>query len=192
MVEYHVSRFKVKSLKTFHLQNIYIDLHDYLIEEDYVPSEKDWDYQETFMWENRTQKDGREIWIWFRPWRKLTNNPFFKRRFRINFHARRIKDVEIMHEGKKLNVNKGEVEIFVFGYLDLDPEGKWMKNAFTRTMWDVFVKRMYHKSLEAHRREMLADSYKLQEHLKNLLGQQMFSPPRKTFRPTYAFGERTF
>ena len=190
MTEMLISKFKVKTSSYFSLNNIYKEIHDYIIQEDYSPSEKGSKFPETYMWESRTQKDGREIWVWFRP-SKGGLSPFFRRKFRINIHARKIKEVEIMHQGKKLKVEKGDLEVYVFAYLEIDPGNSWQKKWYTKMLFKVFMQRIYKRPMEMHKKEMLMESNKLRDNLKTMLN-QLVSGPKVPFRPSRGLGEINF
>lgn len=192
MVKIFITRFNIKHNDVVHLNNFYRAFHDYLYDEEYLNSEKsdigkdrNEDFPETYYYENRTQRTGKELWIWWRPSKYILmfESRFWRRKIDITLHFRNVKDIEIMHEGKKLKAQVANIDLWVFFYFELDYLKEWDKNPITKAFFEVFWKRIYNKTLDGHKKETMRDAQKLQEYIKNSLRMQLYSPPRKSFVP---------
>lgn len=183
-----VDKWEVKATDVIHVNAFYIALHDYLWSEEYSDG-KDAPFPETYYWESRTQKGGKDIWVWWRCFRKIKSNTFYLRHLVVDLHGVGMNEVEVMRHGKKWKVQKGKMEILVKAKLRLDPEDEWQKNWFLRMVFELFWKRIYHKNMEMHKQELLKDSFKFQETVKRLMELNTFAVPQKPFAPARGFGD---
>ena len=183
-----VDRWEAKATDIIHLNAFYIAVHDYLWRDEYSQG-KDGPFPETYYWETRTQKAGKEIWVWWRCTKKVRSSNFYERFMAIEIHGVGIRDAEIMKHGKKWKVQMGKCEVMVKVKLRLDPKGEWRKHWFLKHVFTLFWKRIYKKLLEMHKKELLKDSYKFQETVKRMLELNTFAVPQKPLAPTKGFGD---
>ena len=187
-VDILVDKWEVKATDVVHLNAFYIALHDYLWREEYSPA-KDAGFPETYYWESRTQKGGREMWVWWRPFKKIKSDSFYLRHLVVDIHGVGVNPVEVMRHGKKWKVQKGKVEVLVKVKLRLDPEGKWQKHWFLKTIFELFWKRIYKKRIDMHKQQLLKDSFKFNEMVKRMMELNTFATPQKPFAPARSFGD---
>ena len=183
-----VDKWEAKATDIIHLNAFYIAVHDYLWREEYSTG-KDAEFPEVYYWETRTQKAGKEIWVWWRPKRHIKNSQFYQRFMVVDFHAVGVKDAEVMKHGKKWKVQMGKVEVMVKVKLRLDPYDHWKKHWFLKHLFNIFWKRIYRKNIEMHKQELLKDSYKFQENVKRILELNTFAVPQRPLVPSKSFGD---
>ena len=114
----------------------------------------DWLTEETelLMMENKYKEklagDAKELEIEWRGFRKITD--YFKFDIKVNFEVRRLTEVEVSKDGKKINMNKGDVKISVKGTLVRDYAGK-----FEASWWRKFVRSIYEKWVISSRTDQM-------------------------------------
>lgn len=188
MLDIHVAFFKINLAEgTVDPMRIYRDARYFLMQESYV-DEKYINFPETFFWQADSQHHGKEFWIWWRVAKEMSPHwkpTGVKKFFKINFHGHKLHQREIMHEGKKLKVHTGKLEIYVDAILRITPP-KWGKDTpFKRAALDIFWKRIYRKNIEMFRKEVLDDSYKFQAYFKKIFKMESFTPKMKFATPEY-------
>ena len=165
-MEYDITYYEVKSTNIVNVVALYEAMREWLIIEGYAGM-SDSSFPEKYMWESRTQKGGREFWVWWRPSKKIRGNSFFLRMLDIDIHGVAIKDVEIMYEGRKIKASKGKVEIIVKAKLGVDRNNKWQQNKLLAPFFELFWKRIMWKEFEMNKKEILGDAYKLHKFLSD-------------------------
>jgi hypothetical protein len=158
-IEVHVS--EVKSTNIFQVNRIYEDLHEWFMMKNYA-SNSDSQFPEKFFWEQRSQNQGREFWIWWRLQKGEKGNSFVKRHIDIDFHGVGITEAEAMWKGQKYKVNKGKMEILIKGWIQFDPDDKWEKGILGPWL-EIFWKRWHGPQFRKHKRELLGDIATVQE-----------------------------
>lgn len=183
-----VDKWEVKATDVIHVNAFYIALHDYLWREEYSEG-KDNPFPENYYWESRTQTGGRDIWVWWRCFKKIRGSSFYRRHLVVDLHCVGVNDAEVMKQNKKWKVQKGKVEVLVKVKLRLDPDNEWQNHWFLKHVFEIFWKRIYRKQIDMHKQELLKDSYQFQENVKRLMELNTFSVPKKPFEPAKAFGD---
>lgn len=186
MVDFHLAFFKVKGVgETMDARRVYKDFRHWLVKEGYASSAAK-NFPEVYFWQEETMKFGKTWWIWWRPEKKVGvfssgMMKYVKRIMKINIHGLKMKDKEIMHQGKKLKVQKGTIEIFVHMMLHFEM-GEWEKTpGFKKALFEVFWKRIYAKNLAAYKQEALNDAYKIQAHLKRIFAMESWTEDFEPF-----------
>ena len=193
-----IPEFKIKFSDVFSLRNFYIMLHQTLLEEGWLGSDsgKDGEDVEVFYSENVYQKGihrgGKEIWFWwrtFKDWEGKTSS-YFKYQLEIDAHVVYLQNVEVVHQGKKINVQKGEIEIFFRPKMITDPGDKWEKNNFLKQFKPIYERMIIGREIEKRERELWKDAYKIQAKCKQYLQLKNFmNVPEPAFARTYGHEE---
>jgi len=93
-------------------------------------------------------------------------------------------DIEIMREGKKEKVQKGELRIDIRAYIEMpDITNTPMLRFFDN--W--FRTRLLKKNLEENRKMLYQDAYRLQGMLKKYLELKTFIPDMERFHEKFEF-----
>lgn len=202
-MDIHIGFFRAKAVgEYFDLKRTYKDFRYWLIAEGYTSSETV-GFPERYFYQSETQKDGRLFFIWWRPAKSLGafsgglgrsagGGVKFYKALKINMIGEKFKEAEIMHQGKKIKVNKGTFEVIVHATLHFGmPE--WEEGSdFKKGLFDLFWKRIYKKSIEMYKKEALNDMYKLQAHMKKIMNMETWKPEGQTFEPHFGLPETEF
>lgn len=167
---YSCNDFKLVFKDVFSLEYLYKLIHEWLLEYEYAPSD-DSEFGEVYYLQRENPKTGRNIsirWRLSRPAKEDTSG-LFRYDIDIDFTILGIKQVEVPHKGKKLVMDKGEIEIQCRGNLVMDPEGKWEKNAFLKPFKKFIIYKFLKKRYDRHRFEVYKHVEELQEVIKNYL-----------------------
>ncbi|MBI3033335.1 hypothetical protein HYY69_07710 [Candidatus Woesearchaeota archaeon] len=186
-----VAKFEIKSTDKIVINKVYIALHDYFYREEYSKG-RDAEFPETFMFETRTQKGGKEIWVWWRPEKDIKGNSFVKKKFVFDIHGVGLTEVELIKQNFKFKAVTGKVEFLVKAKLEVDVKERFRNNPFLAPIFSVFWKRLYRKQLEQHKLDMLKDAYKLQEFVKRQMELNTFVTPIQPFAPALGFPDQNF
>src|SRR3989338_2766404 len=192
-----IPEFRVKYNDVFSLRNLYLMMHEMLLEEGWRGKEGDAEHSdiETLYSENVYQKGihrgGKEIWFWWRaekfPEGKYSQ--YFKNSLDIDAHIVYLQNVEIVQQGKKLNAQKGEIEIFFRAKMLLDYQHKWEKG-FLKMMKPIYERKIMHHEIEKREKELWRDVYRIQGKIKQYLELRTFVPvPEPFFARRYGFEE---
>ncbi len=186
----YAGKVEVKFIGALHLRNLYKMVHDWVVEKEYSPSRHDYDFPEHMYWESRSQPTGSEIWVWWRGHYFPDQNPFYRRTLRIDLHAVRMRDVEIIQNNKKYAVQWAEHKVTIHGLLETDYEKKWKNNAFMSAFYKFFVQRIMWRDLQKRKKEVLGDMYDLQAKVKDFYDTKHFDVhPDKTNWPKKGLSE---
>ena len=193
-----IPEFKVKYSDVFSLRNLYIMLHEMLLEENWVGNDSDPGHEdiETLYSENVYQKGihrgGKELWFWWRAYKSLEgkHSGYIRNRLDIDAHVVYLQTVEVVHQGKKMNVQKGEIEMFFRPRIELDYADEWDKHWFLKYMKPIYEKRILHVELEKREKDLYRDAYRIQGKIKQYLQLRTFIPVPEPFFPrTYGYEE---
>ncbi|MFC1754318.1 hypothetical protein ACFL96_13160 [Thermoproteota archaeon] len=148
----------------FTFERMYKMVREWVLENGYGPDK--W-MEKLYL--QRESPAGTEQWVWWRTQKKINNYVTYK--FNIDFHTLTMKKVEIVHEGKKIKTNNGEVEIFFDIRLLVDPDDMWKNNWLLNQKWikDWWITRYYKPELDKYEELAIVDAYRLQGILKQYL-----------------------
>ncbi len=192
-----VPEFRVKYSDVFHLKNLYVMMHEYLTDENWYgaggpkeqPSSSHADIEKLYMerfHQKALHKGGKELWVWWR----LRKNPYLKYQgyytfhMDVDFHVMYLQDIEIMHQGKKLKVNKGELELFFRPKIvrTADAE-KWSSHWLLKHFQDIYEERIIDAELVKLEKELWREAYRFQGVVKSYLNLRNFIPVPEPFHP---------
>lgn len=194
-----VPEFRVKYSDVFSLRNLYIMLHELLLEEGWHGNEGAADHEdiETLYSENVYQRGihrgGKELWFWWRaskfPEGKYSS--YLKNFLDIDAHVVYLQNVEVVHQGKKINAQRGEIELFFRARIESDyGHEKWENHWFLKYMKPIYEKKILLKEIEKREKELYRDVYRVQAKIKQYLQLRTFIPVPEPFFPrTYGFEE---
>jgi hypothetical protein len=183
-----VANFKVRHRDYFHMKNLYIMLHEWLVEEGWVTRE-DENFPETLYLQRETQKSGNELWIWWRLVKSQTQ--YYRWIMNIDYHIILMRDAEVMHQGQKFKTNWGEVELIFNAKIEVDYDKSWRNHPFLSYIHPLWMRRIYKKNLSEEKLQLHREAYRLQEAAKTYLKLKTYLPEPETeqFWPAYGLGE---
>lgn len=191
MYEILVGRTEVKSTNAVIPKSLYIALHNWLIEADYCNT-SDADFPEIYYWEERSQHHGKEFFIWWRPEKAIEGNQFYVWKLVIDIHGVGMKPVEIMAQGKKVKAERGKIEILMQAKLEVDTSGSWQNNKLLAPFLEPFLKRIYRKEIEMHRKQILGDLKTMQDTIKQWFDIGAFALPKSIWWPAKGYQDEFF
>ena len=191
MGEIAIPEFRVKYSDVFSLRNLYIMLHELLLEEGWLGMEGDSDHAdvETLYSENVYQRGihrgGKEVWFWWRAKKLLEGkySGYIRNKLDIDAHVVYLQNMEVVHQGKKMNVQKGEIEMFFRARMELDYNNEWENHKFLKYIKPLYEKRIIHTELEKREKELWRDVYRIQNKIKQYLQLRTFVPVPEPFFP---------
>ena len=198
MTEIKIPEFRIKFKDVFSLRNLYIMLHELLLEENWRGLQGAGDHEdiETLYSENVYQRGihrgGKEIWFWWRA-QKLPegkHSSYIKNFLDIDAHVVYLQNVEVVHQGKKMTAQNAEIEIFFRPKIVTDYNNGWQNHKFLKYVQPIYEKRILREELEKREKELWRDAYRIQAKVKQYLQLRNFIPVPEPFFPrTYGFEE---
>lgn len=188
-----IPQFKVKYSDVFHLKNLYVMMHEYLGEELWrgpsggmAWSHPDIEtlYSEKFC-QKGLHKGGKEMWVYWRLYKQYEDkfSGYFRNRLDIDMHMVYMKDMEIMHHGKKIVVQKGEIEIFIKPRVELDYMNEWKSHWFLKHFDKLYKNRIMSQEIDKREKELWREAYRFQGKIKRFLNLRTFIPVPEPFHP---------
>ncbi len=185
------STVNIKYEDVFSMKELYKAVRDWLISEGYATA-KSSEKMEDFYLEKISPSGAKEIWVWWRTSKVPHGSKYFEYHLNIDFHVLGMKDVEVMHQGQKVKANKGEVEIMINCYVELEAQYSFSKSflGILGGQWfsNLFRKNIYKKQVDAHKKDLKGDLVKLQGFIKEFLELKSFLPKSELFHPARGMG----
>lgn len=188
--------FRLKFKDVFDLKALYETLKDWLLEYGWagvdgnfkIDSKNDEQF-ETLYWEKESGNGMKEQWWW---WRLQRPGPtsYYKYHLDLNFHTLGISSTEVVKDGKKFKVNKGEVEIEVSSFIEYDVENKFAKHSILKSLFKLYNNRIRLTDLYAEQKiQLYREVYILQAFLKRWFQLHRFLPSEEVelFHPSKSF-----
>jgi len=183
------SKLRVKYKDIFDLKQFYDDLHEWLLEYGWGdPDEGGGEHWETCYGERLSKGGAREIWINWRVSKKAEGAPITYHMY-FYFHCLGIMDTEVVKNGKKIKVNKGEVELNINGYLEKNYLKDLEKSPIIKPFIKLFNNRVYQSTIDQRKKELYQEMYVMQNWIKQWFKLKRHLPYEevKGFFPSYAW-----
>lgn len=191
-----IPEFKIKFSDVFSLRNLYIMMHETLIEEGWVGADGDPEGSdvETYYSENIYQKGahkgGKEMWIYWRTWRFPGGRPngYFKQFLDIDMHMAYMQNIEVVHQGQKMQAQKGEIELSFRPKIVGDWRGDWATHPLLKHFQHIYEKRLMVKEVDKQEKILWKDTYRVHNKIKQYLELRTWMPKGPPFwTPKYGF-----
>src|SRR3989338_8808589 len=194
-----IPEFRVKYNDVFSLRNLYMMMRTTLLEEGWKGADgtDDGSDFETYYSENMFQKGGhrggKEMWIYWRLQKDFgpanRPNPYFRNHLEIDMHMVYMENIEVVHMGKKMTAQKGEIEMFFRPYMNADVGGKWGAHKLLRHFRHIFEDRLMRVEVEKKEKDLWRESYRIQNKVKQYLELRVFSalPPEQFYARRFGY-----
>lgn len=184
-----VSPFRIKYKDIFSLVQFYKDFREYLNEHEWKDKEDGVDYWETYYYERIDRNGAKELWIRWRPYKKAPQSTQIGYYLDLDWHCIAVTDTEIVKDGRKMKVNKGELEIYFKAYLDQEYMEGFTSNSALKPFKKIFKQRIFHKQLEQRKKELYQEVYAMQNWMKQWFKLKRYLPYEEyeTFWPSKAW-----
>ncbi len=150
-----VTKFRVKYKDVFNLTQFYKDLHEWMKEYHWTDLEDNKDHYENFYLEKVDMGGAREIWMKWRPQKVPDDSPYYRYWIDVNMHCIAVLPKEVVKDGKKFKMNKGEIDIIVTSVIEFDYKRQWNKHPLLKIFKKFFNERIFRKELYADRKREL-------------------------------------
>jgi hypothetical protein len=179
-------RLKYKDI--FDMKEFYCAIYEWLEENAWADAAGNSNHWETFYKERVGQGGAKEIWIQWRPSRAAEGAPLTYY-LDFNFHCVALMKTEVIKEGRKMKVNKGEVELVIKAFIEKNYERDFKSDSILKHILKLFNNRIYNKTIEQRRKELYQETYALQNFIKQWLKLKRYLPyeESKNFFPSYAW-----
>jgi hypothetical protein len=186
---------RIKYKDIFDMKEFYTALHEWLLEYEWYAQDKrsndgmNVDHWETYYGEKVGQGGAREIWIHWRLRKDPKGAPFLTYYMDFEFHCIALTGAEVVRGGNKYKVNKGEVDMKYWTYIEKGYAKAFQKNRILKHIEPLFTKRIYRKDLEKRKKELYQESYVLQNFIKQWFKLKRYAPYEevKSFFPSMAW-----
>ena len=194
-----ITQMKVKYKDIFHLKNMYVMMHEYLLEEGFLDEDQQsgqegHEYIEKLYMEKFCQKGlhagGKEMWIWWRTIKKPETKyqGYYQYHLDIDFHVVYAREERRMHMGKEVKVIFGEVEMFFKAWIEADYKNQWDSHPLLKHFHKLYYTRILSHEFDKREKELWRDVFKLTSKVKRYLNMRTFIPvPEPFWRPIYGY-----
>ncbi|HED06383.1 MAG TPA: hypothetical protein ENI61_06840 [Ignavibacteria bacterium] len=107
-------------------------------------------------YDEKLEGDSKKIQIEWAGGKKLTD--YFKFEIKVKFKITGLKKVEITQNGKKIETNKGSVEVKVDGIIVKDYQGKFETTAFLKFLRGIYEKWVITSRINEFENKIIGDS----------------------------------
>lgn len=185
--------FSVKYKDVFSLRNLYVMMHELLLEEGwhgFENQEADLTAHsdiETLYSENVYQRGihygGKEYWIWWRAQKhhEGLRSDYFLNVLDLDWHVVSVEEREIVHQGKKMKTQFGELEMFFKARIISDLGNKWSNHKLLKHFKHIYEERIMHAHIEKRQKDLWRDVYRIQSKVKAYLNLKTWMPTPELF-----------
>src|SRR3989338_6698099 len=128
---------------------------------------------------------GRKVWIWW-GLQRGGDSSYYHYFLDVNFLGLGVTDVEVVKDGKKVHAQKGELDIIIRPWIEVDYGGRWAKHWLLKNFNDLFQKRVFKGDIEQREVEMLREVYQFHGMLKKTLEMKVFTEDKELYGPKRA------
>ena len=151
----------------FILKSLYRFQHDWFIDNQYTDEDGGDKRLEKTYWELR-HKDVRHYRLWWRGFKPPLDqtSDFAMMHMHVDWLCLGIQQIEIMHQGKKIKAQSGEVTYRINPYVEIDYKDYFQSNFILRAFEDVFKTRWMKLNHEGLKAEIKRDAWRLMNSTK--------------------------
>lgn len=189
----YAARFRVKFRGIFDAKGLYTTMYEWLKDDGWVDVVENTGNRFETLYLDRTDADGsKEIYSWLRLKKtgsSSTGTNYIIYKLNIEYHFVSLTSAEVMYEGKKVKCNKGELEMKIISFVEIN-YAAWRKSSIFKPFIEMFYKRIISTEMEDHRKRLYREIYTLQGAIKKYLKLKGFLPQHdlQQFHPSRAFG----
>ena len=185
---------RIKYKDVFNLKKLYELQREWLKEHEWTDMEGKGDNWEVLFLQFDEADGAKEIHYWWRVQKKPYKTPLFRFIMDIDNHIIGLKDTEVMQEGMKLKVQKGETEFKISARVEIDPEKKIRGSNIVNKFFNLYRFRWYKEELQVtQKRDLYREVNELVAITKKFLKMKNFLPDQDMhqFFPSEAYPSYT-
>lgn len=169
----------VRFKDVFDMQGLYTLMHLWLAEHGWVDPDTNLPDNHEVSYLEKTSSTGAKTHIIVWQFHKLPEkSKFFKWYLKVNINTAELATVEVMHQGKKIKVNKGTVDIALDAKLQIDYQALWANHpilAFFRIR-KFFEQKLYKGEIDRMKGGLFGEMTEFQVRIKQYLDLKQFLP----------------
>jgi len=154
-----VTELKVKHSGVFDFREVYSFLYTLLSDLEYIVEEKN--YAE------KTKGDQKEIEVNWLAKKKISD--YFRFIIKVDVRTFRMANADVVKDGVKTSVNKGDFEVKFTAFLDKDYENRWENTAFLKFLRGLYEKYIIKSTVGAYSAMLEEEANSLSNQTKALL-----------------------
>ena len=143
----------------FDMKDVYNFLYTFFVDNEYRIEER--------VYKEKNIGGAKEIEINWLIKRKI--NDYFRFQIKADWRILKMTTVEVMKEGKKVVMNKGNLEIKFQAYLERDYENKWESSAFYKFLRSVYDEFIIKKTIKGYEEKIDGELNEVVNQLKSFL-----------------------
>lgn len=170
-VEYKkAAGFTVNYNDVFVAKYFYRLLREWLVDNGYGDRD-DSKWPEVFYLQKENPQTGKEIWLRWRLQKNpdISGSKMWRYDVDIDIHYLGLKETEITHKGKKLKMDKGEVEVQVAAYLIIDYEKVWESHKWLKHYKKFILNKLMKNKQEYYKNKLTGEMESFQDAMKEYL-----------------------
>ncbi len=159
--------YKVKFKDVFHARWFYEQKMEYVTDNGWstaLPGSKNNEFEHKYL-EQWDAKGARFIWYHWRL-QKPGPSPYIKWYLDIDAQTVALNNHEIMIDGKKTKLHKGELYLHIHAWIQTDPDQKWANHWFLKHIKKMWEERIYGGEYAVSREQLIKEAYELQDWVK--------------------------
>ena len=123
--------------------------------------------------------------------KNLTDSSYYMYVMDVDIKVILLRDVEVMHQGKKFKTNWGQPEIKIWARLVGDYNHHWRNHWFLKNINLLFHRRIFKSDMDMHKMDFYRDAYRFQEAIKTYLKLKTYlpEPELQKWTPARGLGE---
>lgn len=131
---------KIKHRGLFDFGEVYRFCYGWLVDKDYMVTEK--------TYSEKVKPNGKEVEIEWEGTRKISD--YFRFVLKASWRILAMTEVEVQKEGKKIPMNKGQLEISFSAVLEKDYEHRWEQSGFLKFLRGVYDRYIIRGRIESY------------------------------------------
>jgi len=155
----NVFKGKIKHTGIFDFKELYRFCYSWLVDEGYWLTEKKYDEKIT--------SNGKEVEIEWLALRKISD--YFRFSLKINWRIVGMTKVEVEENGKKIKLDKAQVEIRVDATLEKDYEHRWENNVFSKFLRGAYDRYLIRGRIDTYEGKIFSEADEFIAQVKSFL-----------------------
>lgn len=174
-----VTKYTVNRKDVLHLANLYLLMHEWLIEHNYATRDDSVFPEKYMLYKEGPTYGGREIWWRWRPTKyPLIHNKLWRFDLDIDVHVLTMKDVEVIISGKKFKAQQGETEVVVSANLVKDPDNMLEKSAL-KDIKKLLYRRVWKEQFDQLEKELYREAMEFRDAINTYLMIETYMPTKE-------------
>ncbi|MBS3140391.1 hypothetical protein J4479_05295 [Candidatus Woesearchaeota archaeon] len=188
-----VMRMKYKDI--FDIKEFYLALREWCVDHGWKDEEDEIDHVESYYGEITRAGGAKEIFFWWRLFKPAEGTAKAEGKGRkvnyyldLDFHAIGIIDTEVIKDGAKIKVQKGEINLEISSFIDKAYEAEF-SSGILKEFKNFFSTKVYKRQLDRRQKELYQEIYTFNNFIKQWFKLRRYLPHEEAgeFFKSYAW-----